>query len=223
MAMHVPFSERPSGRRLQQPVYIGFERPRRRCKPRNWWGFSSLFVFFLSFGVLSPVTLLMGLKGLTKKPRSSAMFGTILSLIGTGVMASIVGLAVHEAKEHEFRHERRMQQRALAAQCAECNDLLAFAAEEFEGFRDDNDGALPTGLDGNALAIKHLDPWGTELMFETRIDSAALRSAGPDGEYFTNDDLAYDIDGKTDIQPLLPVDEDTDSEKGTDADDQEMD
>lgn len=209
MAIHIPFSQRPSGRHTQ-PVYIGFEsrQRRRQRKPKNWWGFSSVLFFFLSVGILSPITLLMGLLGLRKKPRRSAAFGTVLSLGGLAIMASLFSLAVHEMNQVEHRRERAAQQILVVEQVQECENLLTFAAEEFEDFRDENSGALPDHLDGSALAIKHVDPWENELMYEIKSDSAGLRSAGPDGEFFTSDDLDYDIDGETDYQPLLPVDDD---------------
>lgn len=206
MAIHIPFSHRPSGRH-GQPVYIGFETRRQR-KPKNWWGFSSVLFFFLSFGILSPVTLLMGLMGLRKRPRKSAAFGSVLSLAGLAGMASLFSLAVHEANQYEHRKERAQQQRLVRHQIQDCESLLAFAAEEFEGFRDENDGTLPDGLDGSALVIKHVDPWQNELMYETKSDSVLLRSAGPDGDFFTGDDLKYDVDGKPDNQTLLPIEDD---------------
>ena len=208
MAVHVPFSQRPSGQNHREPpIYIGFEQPRRRKRGRfNWWGFSSILFFFLSLGVLSPITLLMGLAGLRRKPRKTAVVGTLFSLIGVGLMAALV-IGVVEHHEYE-QHQRYMaeQGRVIAVQVEEGNQLLAFAASEFEQYRDDNDGRLPLDIDGNSLAIKHVDPWGELLRYEVEPDLAILRSAGPDGDFYTTDDLTYEIDGETEREVLLPID-----------------
>jgi hypothetical protein len=207
MAIHVPFSQRPSGRQQSQvPVYIGFEQPRRRRRTVNWWGVNSILLFFLSLGALSPITLLMGLKGLRRRPRKAAIAGTLFSLVGVGIMATIfVGIVRHAEQRH---HQRFLaeQHHINAVQIAETEDQLAFAASEFEEFRDSHEGQLPMDLDGNLLAIKHVDPWGESLRYEVESDQAVLRSAGPDGNFFSDDDLSYGIEGKTGFQFLLPVD-----------------
>ena len=206
MAIHIPFSQRPSGRQHSQPpVYIGFEQPRRQRRPVNWWGVNSVLLFFLSLGALSPITLLMGLKGLRRRPRKTAIVGTLFSLVGVGIMATIViGIVRHAEQRH---HQRFLaeQHQINAVQIAETEEQLAFAASEFEEFRDDHEGLLPMDLDGNSLAIKHVDPWGESLRYEVEIDRAVLRSAGPDGNFFSDDDLTYGIEGKTSYQSLLPV------------------
>ena len=206
MAYHVPFSQRPSGRHQRPVYYIGFDSPRRFRRPRNWWGINSVILFFLSVGILSPITFLMGLRGLSKGPRGAAFVGTGLSLAGLTIM-TLIALAVSaEAKEAQERYVLRQQQAVNAVQIAETQALLSFAAEEFEGYRDDNDGHLPSQEDGMQLSIKHLDGWDNELMYETRSDFAGLRSAGPDGKFFNTDDLTREISGETmEESPLLPV------------------
>ena len=207
MAFHVPFSQRPSGRQQSQPIYIGFEPPRRKRPKFNWWGFNGIFLFFLSLGLLSPITLLISLVGLKRKPRKMAVAGTGLSLAGIAVMAALVFGAVHHDKQ--IRHQRRMAKErfVVAKQVDQAKALLTYAATEFEDFRDDNDGKLPCDLDGCALALKHVDPWENEIMYEVDRDAAALRSAGPDEKFFTKDDLTYRIEGETSMEPLLPIQE----------------
>ncbi len=207
MAFHVPFSQRPSGGQStpSQPIYIGFESPRRRRREFNWWGFNGIFLFFLSLGALAPITFLISLMGLRKKPRGMAIAGTGLSLVGMAVMAAVVISAVHHAKHKEFKRHMARQNRVIAKQVEEGHAILAYAASEFEQFRDDHDGQLPADLDGNALALKHLDPWENEIMYEIDSKSAGLRSAGPDGEFFSRDDLTYRINGTTHQEVLLPI------------------
>ena len=207
MAFHVPFSQRPSGRQQSQPIYIGFEPPRRKRPKFNWWGFNGIFLFFLSLGFLSPVTLLISMMGLRRKPRKMAVVGTGLSLIGVLVMAGLIFQATHHHRQHMHRKMMVKQRRAIAKQVEQGKALLAFAAEEFEGFRDSHDGKLPCDLDGCALALKHVDPWKSEIMYEVDQDSAGLRSAGPDKQFFTPDDLTYRIEGETEMQLLLPVED----------------
>ena len=207
MAIHVPFCQRPSGRQNSQaPVYIGFERPRRQRRNVNWWGVNSILLFFLSLGALSPITLLMGLKGLRRRPRKTAIAGTLFSLVGVAIMGTIVIGIVQHAEQRQHQRFLAEQHRIHAVQIAETEDQLAFAASEFEEFRDGHEGLLPMDLDGNSLAIKHVDPWGESLRYEVEIDRAVLRSAGPDGSFFSDDDLTYVIEGKTSYQSLLPVD-----------------
>lgn len=208
MAFHVPFSQRPSGRHQAQPIYIGFEPPRRRRAKFNWWGFGGIFVFFLSLGLLSPIALLMSLLGLRRKPRKMAVVGTGLSLVGTGIIAAIIISSIHHAEQMKHNRVMARQRIQVARQVEDGNALLVYAASEFEEFRDSHEGRLPSDLDGNALALKHVDPWDQEIMYEVDTENAALRSAGPDKEFFTRDDLTYTIDGETDREPLLPIEKD---------------
>ena len=209
MAIHVPFSQRPSGQPQQHqgPVYIGFETRRKRPK-FNWWGFNGIFLFFLSLGVLSPITLLISLMGLRKRPRKMAVVGTGLSLIGTGVMAAVIFAGMQHAEQ--MQHERYMarHRHVIAEQIEVTEGLLVVAASEFEEYRDDNAGKLPQDTDGMMLAFKHVDPWKGELRYEVEADHALLRSAGPDSQHYTSDDLTYRIDGETDRQALLPIESD---------------
>ena len=205
MAFHVPFSQRPSGRQQSQPVYIGFGPSRRKRPKFNWWGFNGLFLFFLSLGVLSPVALLISMMGLRRNPRKMAVAGTMLSLVGTLIIGGVVFHAVQHHQKYKHRKMMARQQRVVAQQVERGSALLAFAAEEFEEFRDDHEGKLPCDLDGCALALKHVEPWKNEIMYEVDQDAAGLRSAGPDGKFFTPDDLKYRIEGETELQPLLPI------------------
>ncbi len=212
MAFHVPFSQRPSGRRTASPVYIGFEPPRRQRPKFNWWGFNGLFLFFASLGFLSPIALLVSVIGLKRRPRKMAIAGTAFSLFGTALIAAGLISIVTQAQQLEHKKAMARHHRQIAGQVEQGHALLAFAADEFEDYRDENDGRLPSHQDGSALAIKNIDPWEQEVMYNLDADSATLRSAGPDREFFTADDLTYEIDGKTERQPLLPIVEDMEIE-----------
>ena len=136
-----------------------------------------------------------------------AVAGTALSLVGTAVMAAGMISVVNHAHEMDRQRAMARYHKEVAAQCEDCQSLLAYAATEFEDYRDENGGRLPSHEDGSMLAIKNIDPWENEIMYNLDADLATLRSAGPDGDFFTRDDLTYEIDGKTDHKPLLPVDE----------------
>lgn len=208
MAFHVPFSQRPSGRVTHQPVYIGFNelvasRPKKKF---NWWGFNGLFLFFLSVGILSPITLLISMMGLRRGPRKMAVAGTLFSLIGVGIMSAIVIAGVHEHNERQQARAQRQYQRAIAAQVQETEKTLLHAVVDIENARDAADGVLPADLDGNMIAIEHKDAWEKMLRYETDSDHSILRSAGPDGEFDTSDDLTSRVEGEASEQPLLPID-----------------
>ena len=206
MAVHVPFSQRPSGRHQGQPIYIGFE-PARPARPKfNWWGFNGLFFFFLSLGLLSPITLLLSLVGLKQKPRKMAVTGTLLSMIGVVVMSAVAVNVAHEAERARMRRHDAYIASVNAEKIEETQVMLAMAAEEFEEYRDNHDGNLPSDMDGSALAIKHVDQWGEEVMYDVSRDAVALRSSGPDKDFFTRDDVTHQINGETETEALLPID-----------------
>jgi hypothetical protein len=46
------------------------------------------------------------------------------------------------------------------------------------------------------VAIKHKDGWGESLRFDVEREGALLRSAGPDREFDTGDDLMLKVEGK---------------------------
>ena len=208
MAFHIPFSQRPSGRITHQPVYIGFNelvapRPRKKF---NWWGFNGLFLFFLSLGILSPVTLLMSLMGLRRRHRKMAVAGTLFSLLGVGVMSAIAIAGVNEHNERQQARADRQYQRAIAGQVQQTEKTLLHAVVDIENARDAADGVLPADLDGNMIAIEHTDAWKEMLRYETGDDHSILRSAGPDGKFDTSDDLTSRVEGEASDQPLLPID-----------------
>ena len=210
MAFHVPFNQR--NRNQTGPIYIGFDEPARfRRSNFNWWGFNGLWMSlaaFFSAGFLSFIPLFVSIRGLKSKRRGMAVAGTIFSLLGIGLATFIaVNFISHEMKQEQQRQLVR-ENRAAARMVAKCEPVFATAIAEFEQFRDDHDGSLPSWINGNMLAIKHLDPWGTSLRFEPETsDFALLRSAGADKEFDTKDDITKKVKGKTEgKEVLLPLD-----------------
>ncbi len=203
MAFHVPFEYRRCG----QPIFIGFTTPPRR-REFNWWaffGFPFSLFSLLTAGVLSPFALMMNLIALRKRPRRLATAGTIVSLIGTGILATIVvGTSMMAAHRH---HEQEMAQisRANKKNAAKTASVLNEVSGEFEMYRDKHDGVLPDAIDANMVALSYKDAWGHELRFDSERDHAILRSPGPDKKFNTQDDITRKIEGKTDREILVDL------------------
>ncbi len=196
MPYHVPFEHR----HRSQPVYIGFEAPKRPRRKFNWWGFWGLFMSlgsFLTAGFASPLALLVSLNGMRKKkgPRKAAMVGTVFSLLGTLLAGSIVTFAVHEDNAYRQRRIDRINQAEIAAQVEETQVAIAIAESELDEFCEDT-GYLPSGIDGNMLMLKHLDAWGKEIRYDAESSPAMLRSAGADQTYNTDDDVTSEVEGE---------------------------
>lgn len=155
--------------------------------PTNGWGTAgfifSIFGIFTG-GLLSPVALLMCMLGLRKKPRSFAMIGFLLSLLGSAFLASVVAIPVIAAHRH---HEHRMQRdqiemtyRSVQAVVSTIEAQAQLAGERLDGFS------------GNAITIQHKDAWETDLRFDEGEEGFAVRSAGPDRHFDTQDDVAVE-------------------------------
>lgn len=195
MAFHIPFEHRHRG----QPIYIGFDEPPVLRRRWNWWGFFgfglSLFSF-LTAGLLSPLALLLNLIGLRREPRGLARAGLVLSLLGMAMAGGLIGLGV---SSHQRAHAYRQAQ-VLEAHNRELGRVtgqtLQVAQAEFAEYREVNDGNLPQWIDANMVAIKHKDAWGESLRFDVEKEGALLRSAGPDRQFDTGDDLMLRVEGK---------------------------
>jgi hypothetical protein len=211
MAFHIPFEHRASARQQTGPIYIGFEVPRPPRKKFNWWGFNGMWMSFASLmtlGFLSPVPLLISFMGLRRPGKKMATVGTLVSLGGIALASTIVlsGIAAHNHRVQQ-RHAVHYQ-RTVQKQIAETESLLAMASEELIEDRDKHNGELPNDIDANMIVIKHIDPWGESLRFDLEVDHGIVRSAGPDKEFDTKDDLTKTIKGKaSERNTLLSLDE----------------
>jgi hypothetical protein len=195
MAFHIPFEHRHRG----QPIYIGFDVPavpRRRWNPWGFFGFGLSLFAFLTAGFLSPLALVLNLIGLRREPRGLARAGTVLSLIGCTVAGGVVLLAVNAEKDYRSRQQRQLDQILNVELAQRTSRTLQQAEAEFREFASVNAGQLPTWIDANMVAIKHKDGWGESLRFDVEKDGAKLRSAGPDHQFDTGDDLLLKVDGQ---------------------------
>ncbi|MDG2186314.1 MAG: hypothetical protein P8K79_11610 [Mariniblastus sp.] len=206
MAFHVPYSQRQKN----SPVYIGFEAPRAHPRKRsNWWGLGGLLLSIAGLftcGFFSPIAFLISLIGLGRGPRRAAVAGTVISLAGMAIAASLVFGSVSNQMQRREMAQQAIQAKEISHQVNQGEKLLASAVSELEGFRDEHNGSLPEAIDGNMLVIKYMDPWDQELRYDEGIDRALVRSAGPDMRFDTDDDLTRQIKGDTDYEPLLPID-----------------
>lgn len=196
MAFHIPFEQRYRG----QPIYIGFDTPPVPRRRWNWWGFFgfglSLFSF-LTAGFLSPLALLLNLVGMRREPRGLARAGMVLSLVGMALAGGVIAMGVTSYQRAQAHH----QELVLNARNRELGLLtgqtLQVAQAEFAQYREVNGGNLPQWIDANMVAIKHKDAWGESLRFDIEKEGALLRSAGPDREFDTSDDLTLRVEGKS--------------------------
>ena len=169
-------------------VYLDENNARRHVRHRCCPGFNGLGILgslfsilgVFTFGLASPVGLGLSLLALRRGPRFAATLGTILGGVGTAFLALWGWAAV--AAMNAVEYEDQAQRTAL---------VLQEGADAVEDFRVDNK-YLPDGIDGNKLLIaKDLqDAWGTSIRYDALDDhNYLIRSAGPDKEFDTADDL----------------------------------
>lgn len=214
MSFHVPFNQRPSGRQqLPGPIYIGFDSnpasPRPATRKFNWWGFHGMWMSFASLltaGFLSPIPLLISLIGLRRPGKIMASVGSLVSVMGVGLATLISLLTWHANHEYSQRQQEKYYQQVTAKEVASASQLLVVAGDEIKQFQADYDGQFPDDIDANMLVIKHVDPWGQSLRFDSEKDHATIRSAGPDQKFYTDDDVTLRLEGKMQTDStLLPI------------------
>ena len=183
---HVPYQQRQTN----DPIYIGFEQP-RRTNGLGIAGFVLSLFGFLTFGLLSPIALFLCFLGLFRSPRGFAATGLVLSLIPTSIWATAI------IAENHHRHQRHIEAQ-MRPMKIETEKSFEQAYQEFVGYWSEND-ALPDQLSGNRMMMNYKDGWGTELMYEPKSNAVSLRCAGPDKTFFTDDDFAkqYEFKGAT--------------------------
>ncbi|MHC2066726.1 type II secretion system protein GspG [Bremerella sp. T1] len=146
------------------------------------WGFGiSLFGLLVTFGLLCPLGLLLSFFGLFSRKPGIAIAGVIIGGIGTAIVGVGVGsIAMAASAMHHYSVEvPKMEQ---------TREVLDTACVEVESFRQENN-KLPEGIEGNKLVLKYEDAYGNAVRYEPEEDGKfAIRSAGPDGTFDTNDD-----------------------------------
>lgn len=176
MSQHIPYESRH-----REVVYIT-DPPRKKMNGLGVAGFILSIFSLLTCGLLSPIALMVNLVALFRAPRRFAFAGMLISLLGTlWISMWFVGEMV------EVNVARHRAQRAQ--ETAVTKTSLEKTKELIEEFREDNGSRLPEPIEGNRIAILNKDAWGTELRYELEKKTYAIRSAGPDRQWDTKDDI----------------------------------
>jgi hypothetical protein len=155
-------------------------RPRRRWNPLGVLGSVVSVLGIFTLGIISPIGLGLSMLALLRGPRGSAMFGTLLGALGTGFLllwgwGVVAGINAVDT----------------AVKSDETAAAMRTAVAKIEEYRQEY-RQLPEGVEGNVLLIEAElnDAWGQSLRYDS-IDKRqyAVRSAGPDREFDTADDL----------------------------------
>ena len=198
MSFHIPFHQRASNRQHYGTIYI--DQPPTPPKRRfNWWGFNGMWLSFLSLltlGLLSPLALLLSLIGLRRPGKKMAAVGTTVSLAGIALITAITVTAVSSHQHHVARIARQKQAQVNAVKIKDTQGMLAQAYDDLVEYRGQHEGQLPADIEGNMLVVSQLDPWGQALRYEPESGFALVRSAGPDQEFLSPDDLIKKVSPK---------------------------
>lgn len=173
---HTPFHVRS-----RETIYIGPERPRPR-NPLGILGFVvSLVALVFTFGLLSPLGLLISSLAMYRRPRRLATAGVVLGLLPTLIWGLLVVGTISGV--HQQRQRARIER-----QTAITESQLAEAWNAIDAFQREHD-RLPSGIEGNKLAVLHEDAWQRPLRYEIYPDQIVIRSSGPDGDFESRDDI----------------------------------
>ena len=200
MNFHVPFNQRESKRNHREPVYIGFEAPARPRTRFNWWGFNGMWMAFaslMSAGFLSIVPLVISYIGLRRPGKKMATIGTVVSLFGVVMAGTIVMSRVGNYRADVYRHEQAIHQKQLGYEIRQANKMIEDANVDLIEYRGANGGLLPDDMEGNIMVVSYVDPWGQSLRFEPGDETCLIRSAGPDHEFMSKDDLVKKVKGQS--------------------------
>ena len=181
---------------MPAPIYaVAYPPPAATWNGLAIFGFClSLVGLFIPTGIVSLLGLLISLVALTRPPRGFAIFGVLLGLLGTlfwftlmiallvtgmlGAIAFLIAMAVFFVF---------VQPETLAVTSDMMNILIASAEHEREH------GTLPESVDGLQIERMHqIDPWGMPyrlVLTDDRDLPLEIISAGPDGEFDTDDDI----------------------------------
>lgn len=175
---HVPYSNR-------NPDVLYITDPPK--PPRNLlgvWGFVFSILGLLSFGVLSPIGLLLSFLGLFKRPRAFAGVGMMLSLLGTLFlgMISIAPVVHHQQRQAHVMRMQRMDKTAA---------MMNEAGADFSRKVRQDDSLLEDPYSLPQLAVGYKDAWNNPLRLDDFGLNYALRSAGDDRKFDTRDDIIW--------------------------------
>lgn len=147
---------------------------------------------------LSLVGLILSVMGLKQEPKALAIAGTIIGafitlvnlivlLIYGAVIFACVGSAIGLG--------------AAMKPTLDTHQSISTVRESVDEYYEANDAYPSTGT-GQDMAAGHLDGWQKELRYSQLDGDYEIRSAGPDGQFntpddITDDDVTYPSDGNT--------------------------
>ena len=158
-------------------------------QPTNALGIAGFVValsgLVVTFGLISPIGLVLSLIALTKSPRGYAIAGSIIGVLGSIlgtltvlVMAGVIATGLFDSSYYYGN--------------SQTSYTIDDASDEIDiHFRDNND-TLPDGPTGNQLIASYQDEWSYNLYYEPTAGSATdytITSMGPDGVMQTADDI----------------------------------
>jgi hypothetical protein len=185
-------------------------------------GFVLSILGVLTCGMLTVLSLPLSLIALAKRPRGFAIAGTVISLVGVALFASI-GWGLFNL--YILGRDTITEIQGIA----NTQNEIRAVQNDIENYRQEHN-TLPDGIEGNKLAVVHNDGWGTALKYETIEGGYLIRSAGPDKQFDTADDVKsneqkfadnLEIDaggGPTDGPIILPSDPPSGTSTPTDDD-----
>lgn len=121
--------------------------------------------------------------GVFRKRRFLAMTGLLMALFNPAT--------IHFANQMTRPNEHVMEltREVVETDLVTTNEALAQAEGRVMTFYQDNQQTWPDDIQGNMLVAELQDAWGTSLRFDKMPDRLLVRSAGPDGEAETADDV----------------------------------
>jgi hypothetical protein len=177
---------------LVQPQFVMMP-----VSPRNALGAFGFVVALIGLvvptGVVALLGLVLSLAAIGRSPRGFAACGVILGLLGTAfwfvvmLVALVVGLVAALGTAVAVAGVFVLLQPEVIEVTSDMANV-AIAVEEYE---QDNE-AKPDGLDDLKLTLANrIDPWGAEYRYVITDDEMGFDvvSAGPDGDFRTDDDI----------------------------------
>jgi hypothetical protein len=146
----------------------------------------------LFFCIAAPIGLIISLLGLRQQPKGFAIAGSIIGGITTLFYLAIVALygAVIAACIGVGVAAQPMMQTAIKL------DEARHAIENGK-----TDGVYPSQAEGGRIIAGKADYWETPLRYEPTDGGYVIRSAGPDKQFNTSDDMTVDDFGSTSGMP----------------------
>lgn len=175
-------SQTPDSSPWADPEFATVSRP----SGSNGLGIAGFIVSLLgpcTCGVLSPIGLVLSSMALFRPPRGFAIAGTVLGVLGTVLLSvAVVGL-------FQFSNVTGIGVLQFPT-FAQTSPQMIEATEVIDDYYSQQN-ALPDEAEGQRLLSGRTDVWGAALRYR-RLDANqyAIVSAGPDGQFDTDDDLS---------------------------------